>query len=323
MTLQELRSEYEARVIGTAILEEVRRACASHTRRYPPAVYARSQAWNRDAVEELVQDVAIERLLGEQQLAYLFDAASDLSHWRALLNRQVKITLARRRVRTVVDNLLDRAGRRLARSEGVETGSAAGRRVFRRAGSRRPYRPLTDQEVRHVTEQARLIPRRRPGRGERAPSVYSDESLGTLLGLVLREAPEGGVAVRDLGKIFEMILTDWIPAVLELEETDGSSAAAGLEPSQIVEVKMTASQLTSDMTPEEILILRGYLSNLSHKRTAEQINVSVPTLLKRHRTLFNRIHTAAEGFDESGREALMEEIALRIATRGGRNEIDT
>ena len=64
MTLPELRSEYESRVIGGAILEEVRRACASHTRRYPPAVYARSQAWNRDAVEELVQDVAIERLLG-------------------------------------------------------------------------------------------------------------------------------------------------------------------------------------------------------------------------------------------------------------------
>lgn len=322
MTLPELRSEYESRVIGGAILEEVRRACASQARRYPPTVYARSQAWNRDAVEELVQDVVIERLLGEQQLAYLFDVASDLSHWRALLNRQVKITLARRRVRTVVDNLLDRAGRRLARSEGVETGSAAGRRVFRRAGSRRPYRPLTDQEVRHAAEQARLIPRRKPGRGERAPSVYSDESLGTLLGLVLREAPEGGVAVRDLGKIFELILTDWIPAVLELEEAGGGSAADSMEPSQIVEVRTTASEIISDLSEVETEALRGFLTGLPYSEVARRIGVSRPTLLKHQRRIRNRIRTAAEGLDEKGQNMLMDEIALSIALRGNEDATD-
>lgn len=322
MTLPELRSEYEARVIGGAILEEVRRACASQARRYPPAVYARSQAWNRDAVEELVQDVVLERLLGEQQLAYLFDVASSLSHWRALLNRQVKITLTRRRVRTVVDNLLDRAGRRLTRSEGVETASAAGRKVFRRAGSRQPYRPLTDQEVRHMTEQARLVPRRRPGRSERAPSVYSDEGLRALLGIVLREGPEGGVAIRDLGRILESILTEWIPAVLELEETGGGSAAESMEPSQIVEVRAAASQITSDLSEVEAQALRGYLRGLAYSEVAKHIGISRPTLLKHQRRIRNRIRTAAEGLDEKGQNMLMDEIALSIALRGNEDAAD-
>ena len=322
MTLPELRSEYEARVISTRILEEVRRACGSQARRYPPAVYARSQAWDGDAVEELVQDVVIERLLGEQQLAYLFDVASSLSHWRALLNRQVKITLARRRVRTVVDNLLDRAGRRLASSKGVETASAAGPKVFRRVGTLQPYRPLTDQEVRHVTDQARLVPRRRPGRGERAPSVYSDEGLRALLGIVLREAPEGGVTVRDLGRILELILTEWIPAVLELEETSGGAAADSMEPSQIVEVRTVASQITSDLSEVEAQALRGYLRGLAYSEVAERIGISRPTLLKHQRIIRNRIRTAAEGLDEKGQNMLMDEIALSIALRGNEDVAD-
>ncbi len=313
MTLRELRREYETVTIGADILEEVRRACASQVRRYPPVVYARSQAWGVDAVEDLVQDVVTLRLLGEQQLAYLFDVAGDLSHWRALLNRQVKITLARRRARTVVDNLLDRAGRHLTRSEKVETVSGAGHKVFRRVGSREPYRPLTDREVFHTTEQVRLVPRRRPGRGKRAPSVYSKAGLGALLDIVLQEAPGGGIAVRDLGRILESALTDWIPAVLELDEIGGSSVADGTEPSQIVEVKMTASELASGLSEVEIKILGGYLAGFPYSETARRIGISRPTLFKHQRNLLDRIHAAAEGLDEKGREMLMDEIALSIA----------
>lgn len=315
MTLRDLRLEYERETIGPAILEEVRRVCAAQARRYPPAVYARSHSWSGDAVDELVQDVMVERLLGEQQLAYIFDAAADLSHWRALLTRQVKITLARRRVRTVVDNLLERAGRRLAGSEEVETITFSGNKVFRRVGAQAPYRPLADDEVRRVVERVRALPRRRPGRGERAPSVYSGDGLAALLEMVLREAP-GGVAVRDLGRIFESVLTDWVPAVLELEETDSGSGPSDMEPGEAVEVKMLASQIVSGLSEEETQILLGYLAGLPYNEVAGRVGVSTPTLLKRRHALLDRIRAAAGDLDEAAQDRLMDEIALATVMQG-------
>lgn len=315
MTLRDLRLEYERETIGPAILEEVRRVCAAQARRYPPAVYARSHSWGGDAVDELVQDVVVERLLGEQQLAYIFDAAVDLSHWRALLTRQVKITLARRRVRTVVDNLLERAGRRLAGSEEVETITFSGNKVFRRVGAQAPYRPLADDEVRRVVERVRALPRRRPGRGERAPSVYSGDGLAALLDMVLREAP-GGVAVRDLGRIFESVLTDWVPAVLELEETDIGSGPSDMEPGEAVEVKMLASQIVSGLSEEETQILLGYLAGLPYNEVAGRVGVSTPTLIKRRHGLLDRIRAAAGDLDEAAQDRLMDEIALATMMHG-------
>lgn len=317
MTLRNLRREYETSTIGTAILEEIRRACASQARRYPPAVYARSHSWGGDAVDELLQDVVAERLLGEHQLAYLFDAAADLSHWRALLNRQVKITLARRRVRTVVDNLLERARRRMAGSEEVETITFSGNKVFRRVGAQAPYRPLADDEVRRVTERVRALPRRRPGRGERAPSVYSGDGLTALLDMVLREAP-GGVAVRDLGRILEFVLTDWVPAVLEIEEEDIGSGPSDMEPSEAVEVKMLASQIVSGLSEEETQILLGYVAGLPYNEVAGRVGVSTPTLIKRRHALLDRIRAAAGDLDEGAQDRLMDEISLATAMQ--RNE---
>ena len=317
MTLRNLRREYETSTIGTAILEEIRRACASQARRYPPAVYARSHSWGGDAVDELLQDVVAERLLGEHQLAYLFDAAADLSHWRALLNRQVKITLARRRVRTVVDNLLERARRRMAGSEEVETITFSGNKVFRRVGAQAPYRPLADDEVRRVAERVRALPRRRPGRGERAPSVYSGDGLTALLDMVLREAP-GGVAVRDLGRILEFVLTDWVPAVLEIEEEDIGSGPSDMDPGEAVEVKMLASQIVSGLSEEETQILLGYVAGLPYNEVAGRVGVSTPTLIKRRHALLDRIRAAAGDLDEGAQDRLMDEISLATAMQ--RNE---
>ena len=140
MSISDLRSEYEREVIGLAILAEVRRACASRARKYPPVVYARSTTWNDDAIDDLVQDVITRRLLGKRQLDYLFDMGRTIDAWRALLDRQVRITLARRRVRTVVDNLLDRAKRLLDRDDSVRTSTVAKRTVYALRGTGATYR---------------------------------------------------------------------------------------------------------------------------------------------------------------------------------------
>ena len=153
------------------------------------------------------------RLLGERQLAYMFDVAAETGHWRALLVRQVRITLARRRVRTVVDNLLDRARARLPGCGWAESADVTGRAVYRRTGSDRPYRELSDRQIRELAEQVRIVPRRTPEQGDRAPRVYSGRALDAVLRIVLDGTP-GGVTVGDLAGILEIVLTDlgsWNP----------------------------------------------------------------------------------------------------------------
>ena len=312
MSFADLRSEYEREVIGFAILAEVRRACSSRARRYPPAVYARSATWNDDAVDDLVQDVITHRLLGERQLDYLFDVGRTIDTWRALLDRQVRITLARRRVRTVVDNLLDRAKRLLDRDDSVQTSTVAKRAVYSLRGTGASYLPLTDETIRRVVEDVRVVPRQPPGREDRAPTVYSKRNFNALLRTVLRHTP-GGIAVRDLGRILELVLTDWVPAVLEQDE--GSIGAVVENPGEVESAREEARQMVSGWSDDEAAMVSGLLAGLPYVEIARRVSVSRPTVIKRQRVLLDRLRTVAEGFGEIGQKAFVDEVATSVVER--------
>ncbi len=253
MTLDDLRREYELEVIGVRILAEVHRACAVRAPRYPPTVYARAASWTDDSLDDLVQDVVTHRLLGERQIDYLFDVGRMIEAWRALLDRQVRITLARRRVRTVVDNLLDRV-KKLNDSENSvvrSIDSKQARYVLR--GSDAPYLPLTHEEVLRVVERVRVVPRQIPGSGERVPTVYSKRSLTVLLLTVLRLVP-GGVTIRDLGRILEFLLTDWVPAVLIQDE--GLFGAVVEDPGEVMSAREAARTMVSGRSDTEVALVR-------------------------------------------------------------------
>lgn len=313
MSLSELRREYEQEVIGAAVFAEIHKACASRARRYPPPVYARSQSWDAQAIDDLIQDVIADRLLGQHQLDYLFDVAGTISDWRALLDRQVRITLARRRVRTVVDNLLDRAKRVLGSRETVERSRVAGQTVYTLRGAERAYRPLGDREVRRVVEWIRVVPRQVPGQEARAPAVYSKRNFEVLLRTVLREAPRG-ITVRDLGRILELVLTDWVPAILEQDE--GSASVAVDDPGETESAREMARQMVSEWSAAEVVIVRGRLAGLTDMEVARQVDVSRPTLIKRRVALLDQIRTAAGDLSEAGQEALVDEMATSVMERG-------
>lgn len=313
MRFSDLRHEYEREVIGFSILAEVRRACASRARRYPPAVYARSATWNEDAIDDLVQDVITHRLLGERQLDYLFDVGRTIDAWRALLDRQVRITLARRRVRTVVDNLLDRAKSLFNRDDSIQRSMISKRALYSLRGSGATYLPLTDEVIRRVVEDVRVVPRQAPGREQRAPTVYSKRNLEALLGTVLRHAP-GGVTVRDLGRILELVLTDWVPAVLEQDE--GSVGMVVEDPGEIESAREVARQMVSEWSDDEASIVRGLLAGLPYIEIARRVSVSRPTVIKRQRVLMDGLRAAAEDFGEIGQKALIEEVAVSVVERG-------
>ena len=313
MNLSQLRREYEQEVIGPGVLREVHRASQARAQKYPPTIYGLSSSWDKEAIEDLVQDVVAHRLLGEFQIDYLFDVARNLSDWRALLDRQVSITLARRRVRTVVDNLLDRAKRALRKNDEVVTSKFSRRTVFTLRGSSQPYQPLTDQQIRRIVEIVRVVPRLRPGRAERSPSLYRKKDFEILLRSVLQEA-ESGVTVRDLGMIFEEVFTDWLPAVLELDEEGSYSTSES--PEIAVEVQETTKQIIEKMTKEDAIIIHGRLAGLPDVEIARLLDISRPTLIKRRNILFNDvIYPLASDLDEEGQDALLEQIAMATMER--------
>lgn len=315
MKLVFLREEFEREVIGPAILQEVRKACLARARKYPPSIYGGSPAWEEDALNDLVQDVIVERLLGENQIYYLFDIARTVKDWRALLDRQIRITLARRRVRTVVDNMLDRA-RRVLRSDDKVVISKFGRwSLFRLGKSTQDYQPVTDEQIRSIVEKVRVIPRQPPSQSDRAPSVYGKQDFETLLHIVLEEAT-GGVTVRDLGLVFEKVFTDWVPAVLELGEDIPHSEFD--TPDTASEVREAAERIIAKMTKEDAIIIRGRLAGLPDVEVAPLLGISRPTLIKRRNILFNKvIRPIADDLDEKGQDALIERVAMAALEKAG------
>ena len=320
MKLEFLRKEFEREVIGPAILQEVYRACHARARKYPPSIYGGSHAWDEDAINDLAQDVIVDRLLGENQLDYLFDMSRTVKDWRALLDRQIRITLARRRVRTVVDNMLDRARRVLRGDDNVAISKFGRWTVFKLVESTQDYQPLTDEQIRSIVEKVRVIPRQPPSQSDRAPSVYGKRYFQTLLYIVLEEAT-GGVTVRDLGMVFEKVFTDWVPAVLELSEEIPHSEFDA--PDTGPEVREAAEKIIAKMTKEDAIIIRGRLAGLPDVEVAPLLGISRPTLIKRRNILFNKIiRPIADDLDEKGQDALIERVAMAALEKAGADGTD-
>ena len=105
--LAAIRREFEARGVGPLMLAEVRTIAYRLVPRYN-AVYTGVGNW-RDGFDDLVQDVVCDSLLRDQQAQYLVATSAAIEDFRRLLVRQTRRCLARRRVRTIIDNLLDRA----------------------------------------------------------------------------------------------------------------------------------------------------------------------------------------------------------------------
>lgn len=321
MRLTLLLEEFEREVIGPNVLQEIHRACYTRARKYPPSIYGRSSTWDEDAVNDLVQDVIVDRLLGENQIYYLFDVSRTIKDWRALLDRQIRITLSRRRVRTVVDNMLDRARRVLRRDDKITISKFGRWVVFRLVESTQEYQPLTDEQIRSIVEIVRVIPRQAPSQSERAPSVYGKRDFEILLHYVLREAM-GGVTVRDLGMIFEKVFTGWVPAVLELGEEIPHRAID--TPDATPEVREALGKIIAKMTKEDAIIIRGRLAGLPDSEVAGMLDISRPTLIKRRNILFNKvIRPIADDLDEKSQDALIDRVAMAAFEKAGSDEADS
>jgi hypothetical protein len=311
VSIQELRAEHEANGIGPLMMTELRTLCSQVARKYPPAIFSDGPTWDATALDDLLQDLVVGRLLHEGQLAYVMLHSNDLDEFRRLMIFQVKRTLSGRRRRSVVDNLLERS-RQVLRDGPYE---ATGGR-YRLQGSTEPHRDATESEVREAALVARAVPRV-PVRSlaDREPVVYRASDLALVLRGIANALP-CSFTERDLDHIFRLILTDLLPADLEALETTHEPGQPAADPSLEPIIAEIVTTLMAEMDSQQKTILRMKASDVSDADIAGSLGISRPTLANRKHVVFDRLHAALDGLDPTVQDRAMERL-LGVIISGG------
>jgi len=327
VTYADLVAEFESSErIGPAIWDLLVEVTGRVCRRYPPKVYADDSQWNRASIEDLAQSVALERLLGESQLDYIFmralvDPARGLETIEGLLAVQVQRTLAHRRAPSIVDRLVRRIKQLLqSPPEGVGA-REVGTDTWIHTSPEPPPVPLTPSDRHrgvHVIADLPRIPSN--PRGERESKVYGAPQLVELLSRLCMEF--GGLYLSDLRRILEDLLTAWLPEILY--DTEADSPSGGLQPSNLEVMEMTTQLqgLLGALTDPQIAVMIGKSNGVSDTRLAAELSCSRPTVIKYRGEYTEAVGRFLVHEVPEQRHALAMEILLELAMEHGGGQSD-
>lgn len=288
----QLLDEHRTLVMGPLWLKLLEDVVRSVTPRYPPSVYSETGEWNQHARENLVQDVTVHQLLEQHQLSYIVDSSTSTSMATALLHRLVRRTLAHNRRRTVIDNILDRC-RTLHSFESTSGPGPSNERLL--------------EAVRHVAR----IPRVGIHKEERAPSVYTTDSLRDIL-RIAEDHLGSSFSERDLAKILEHVLTSYLPSALEQIDARTHAPSPELGPDQEAVVADVLSELFSSMSQDQRTVVAMKLADRSDTEVAHQFGISRPTAAKRFREAAKFIETAVVDLPTRVQDAVLRELPYRL-----------
>lgn len=278
--LTALIKEHERCGIGPRWLQDIQMAASRVARRYSPMVYARSAAWDEEAINDLVQDV-VERMLTKAQAEYICDVANDFGHARALIYRQVRITLIDRRQRTSVDNLFDRAVERFREPPFAQATKKP--RSWRIAGCTLEATTYT----RRLTASLAALPRL-PGNGtERASPIWTTETLTDALILICNSVSE--VGELDLRKILDESLTVFATAEVVTDEAGTRERSGELDPGDLIMANELTDRLEAALTYEEVTVLAGKWIGDSDGDISRRLGVSRPTAAKYKKSAYMKV----------------------------------
>jgi hypothetical protein len=284
-----------------------------------PRIYGDgASSWN-DALDDAVQGLVVDRLLSQGQLAYVFEEAISLRDFRALMVEQARRHLAKCRVRTVIDQLLERSRRII--NDPASVFEVHSRR--RKAVDRFALAPLsveargpTPAEMRGAQQACLTFPILHGSGGEhRAPPVYSTQVLEALLMRVCETLP-CVVSMRDLHELFSWLLTDWVVSDLDyLEEVTAPAFAAPALETQVIAVD-SARALFAELNDSDRGLLAMTLRGERDAVIAAAIGASRQTVIARRKRLRTRVE---ESFDQdaAGYAApYLDELHLLLAQGG-------
>lgn len=306
--LQAFIDEHEQHGLGSLWLSEIRTATLRVARRYPPAVYARSSAWDQNTIGDLLQDV-VERMITKGQIDYICDVANDFGHARALLYRQVKMTLIDRRQRTAVDNLFDRAIERLSEPPFVLATQKP--RAWRLTGST----DATSAPTRRLTMALGALPRL-PGNGtERASAIWTSATLAEALTLICNAV--GDVQELQLKEILDEALTIFATAEVVSDNAGAGDRAGELDPGDLVMANELIDRLITAFTKEEATMLAGKWIGDSDGDIAGRLGVSRPTAAKYKESAFEKVRDELKSQSEAVVGYVFGRLQSLVITKAG------
>jgi hypothetical protein len=289
-----LREECERERIGPLLWTLLVEVAGRVARKYPPHLYNDGETWSVEAHAELAQEVALARLIEENQLEYVLTAADQSSGDRyealaRLLAFQVRRVLSHRRRKTVVDRLHSRV-RALVAGPGFQTAEVGGdSAVALEGGNPSSAQQLSDDEVRRGASLIASIPRL-PSRldAERESKVYTAAQLEEVVSTLA--ASLGPLFLADIRRILELTLTAWVPTLLRDHEEDYASTTTPPEMElERAQMQTTIAALAADLDPVHRIVLIGKSQDVSDGDLAQRVGLSRPTLAKRKTEVLARV----------------------------------
>lgn len=305
--LEALIAEHASERLGPLWLAEITKA-ANIAKRYSPRIYAQSSVWDEGALSDLVQDV-VERMLAKSQVEYICDLANDFGHARALIYRQVRMTLADRRQRTSIDNLFDRARERLAEAP-FEVKSDKPPR-WGLAGSDAGPEECSQRLVTALAALPRL-----PGLGkDRASAVWTRETLDDALVLICRTC--GTIAEDSLRKILDDALTVFSTSEVVTDDAGSEDQATELDPADLAVANEALDRLMAALSREEAAVLAGKWIGDSDGDIAARLGISRPTVAKRKDSAYAKVREELASSEQSVIEYVFGRLQTHVITTGG------
>ena len=279
MSYQDLLEECKRDGIGSRFWNLLLAVASRVARRYPPDVYNNGEQWSVEAIDDLAQDVALDRLLHEHQLEYVLSLATDEDSLSRLLAFQVRRVLNHRRSITVVDRLLIRIRQFDLAADFQLTGLGSDQFLAPLDGGRESA-SLSEAELRRGSMLVDSIPRlvSNPN-AERESKVYNGSDLAELVRVLVHEF--NGISLLDVRRILEITLTAWLPTILRDHEEDHVELATPELEAQRSEMRTTINDFVTELSSAHRVVLLGKAQGLSDGELASRLDRSRPWLADR------------------------------------------
>jgi hypothetical protein len=311
MTIADLQEEHSTELIGDRIYTRVQGLVEAMLRKRDPAIYARGAHDYRDALADVAQDFVMDVLIGERQVDYVMSVATDLGSFDRLVNRQIRRYLARTRVRTVIDNLMERSVQILQGPPFVSH-RAAGEDHFRLAAVT-GQGPVQPERLRRAVALAQGIPKSTSSGDERAPRIYDEDALRAVL-TVFCEQVLCPISRKDVQDFLQDLLTPWTPSFLE--EEGKQHPEQRLTPEEETIVAELAEAIVGEMSGEDHVIFQYKFANLADREIASALGLSRQSTAPRKKALFARISESVSDLAPHIQHAVLARTNFIIATRG-------
>ena len=279
MTYQDLLDECKRDGIGSRFWNLLLEVASRVARRYPPEVYNNGEQWSVEAIHDLAQDVALDRLLHENQLEYVLSLATDEDSLSRLLAFQVRRVLYHRRSITVVDRLLTRI-RQFDLAADFQLTDLGSDQFLSPSDTVREPASLSEAELRRGSMLIEPIPRlvSNPN-AERESKVYSGSDLADLVRVLVHEF--NGISLLDVRRILEITLTAWLPTILRDHEEEYVELSTPELEAQRSEMRTTINGFVTDLSSVHRVVMLGKAQGLSDGELASRLDRSRPWLADR------------------------------------------